>query len=309
MKTNRFVGLLMIISGATLWGISGPMIQWLFQNSDLTSNNFLTIRLMLAGTLTLSLLFLTNKNIFGIWKHPRHWIQLIIFGVLGMLGAQYAFIETIHVSNAVTAVLFQFLGPILITIYVAMQTKKIPTVMQLLAVIAALGGTFFLITNGSIENVVLSKKAIILGLMTTLGFTFYTLHPVSLIKEWGTVVIIGWGMLIGGIALIIYKQEFSIVHLAQSLTVNTLSIMLLVIISGTVSFILYIGSLKYLSATETSLLSSIEPLVTAIVSILWLNESFGAYQLLGGIFILSAVTFLSMPNTLKEKNITTEIMP
>ncbi|MCY9549999.1 DMT family transporter [Lysinibacillus xylanilyticus] len=309
METNRFIGLLMIISGATLWGISGPMIQWLFQNSDLTPNNFLTVRLLLAGIITLSLLFLTNKNIFGIWKHPRHWIQLIIFGVLGMLGAQYAFIETIHVSNAVTAVLFQFLGPILITIYVAMQTKKLPTVMQILAVIAALSGTFFLITNGSIENVVLSKKAIILGLLTTLGFTFFTLHPVSLIKEWGTSVIIGWGMLIGGIALIIYNQEFSIVHLSQSLTVNTLSIMLLVIISGTISFILYIGSLKYLSATETSLLSSIEPLVTAIVSILWLNESFGAYQLLGGLFIIAAVTFLSIPNKSKEKNITTKVMP
>ncbi|MFJ7889261.1 DMT family transporter [Lysinibacillus xylanilyticus] len=309
METNRFIGLLMIISGATLWGISGPMIQWLFQNSDLTPSNFLTVRLLLAGIITLSLLFLTNKNIFGIWKHPRHWIQLIIFGVLGMLGAQYAFIETIHVSNAVTAVLFQFLGPILITIYVAMQTKKLPTVMQILAVIAALSGTFFLITNGSIENVVLSKKAIILGLLTTLGFTFFTLHPVSLIKEWGTSVIIGWGMLIGGIALIIYNQEFSIVHLSQSLTVNTLSIMLLVIISGTISFILYIGSLKYLSATETSLLSSIEPLVTAIVSILWLNESFGAYQLLGGLFIIAAVTFLSIPNKSKEKNITTKVMP
>jgi len=298
----------MIISGATLWGISGPMIQWLFQNSDLTPSNFLIVRLLLAGIITLSLLFFSKKNIFGIWKHPRHWIQLIIFGVLGMLGAQYAFIETIHVSNAVTAVLFQFLGPVSITIYVAMKTKKLPTVLQLLAVIAALGGTFFLITNGSVENVVLSKKAIILGLLTTIGFTFYTLHPVSLIKEWGTVVIIGWGMLIGGIALTIYKQGFSVVHLAQTLTVNSLSIMLLVIISGTVSFILYIGSLKYLSATETSLLSSVEPLVTAIVSILWLNESFGAYQLLGGLFIIAAVVFLSIPDKSEEKKISTEMM-
>jgi len=309
MKTSRHVGLVMIISGATLWGISGPMIQWLFQNSDLTPSNFLIIRLLLAGIITLSALSFTKKNIFGIWKHPYHWIPLIIFGVTGMLGAQYAFIETIHVSNAVTAVLFQFLGPVFITIYVAVQTKKLPTVMQLLAVIAALGGTFFLITNGSIENVVLSKKAIILGLLTTLGFTFYTLHPVSLIKEWGSAVIVGWGMLIGGIALIIYKQEFGVIHLAQTLTVNTLSIMLLVIISGTVSFILYIGSLKYLSATETSLLSSMEPLVTAIVSIVWLNESFGAYQLLGGLFIIAAVVFLSMTDKSAEKIISTEMMP
>ncbi|NEW00638.1 EamA family transporter [Bacillus megaterium] len=306
MKSYRYVGLLMIISGAALWGFSGPMIQWLFQNSSLTSSKFLIVRLLLAGIITLILLYLTKKDIFGVWKHPRHWIQLIIFGILGMLGAQYAFIETIHVSTAVTAVLFQFLGPVLITIYVAIQTKKLPTVMQLLAVVSALIGTFFLITNGSVENIILSKEAITLGLLTTLGFTFYTLHPTSLIKEWGTVVIIGWGMLIGGVALFIYNQDFSIMHLAHSLTFSTLSILLLVIISGTLSFILYIGSLKYLNATETSLLSSIEPLVAAIVSMVWLNESFGMYQLLGGLLITTAVIFLSMPNGRPKKKLRLE---
>ncbi|GMG76767.1 DMT family transporter [Priestia megaterium] len=306
MKTFRYVGFLMIISGAALWGVSGPMIQWLFQNSSLTSSKFLIVRLLLAGIITLTLLYLTKKNIFGVWKHPRHWIQLIIFGILGMLGAQYAFIETIHVSTAVTAVLFQFLGPVLITIYVAIQTKKLPTAMQLLAVVSALMGTFFLITNGSVENIILSKEAITLGLLTTLGFTFYTLHPTSLIKEWGTVVIIGWGMLIGGVALFIYNQDFSVVHLAHSLTFSTLSILLLVIISGTLSFILYIGSLKYLNATETSLLSSIEPLVAAIVSMIWLNESFGIYQLLGGLLITTAVVFLSMPIERSKKKLKVE---
>ncbi|WHX39762.1 DMT family transporter [Mesobacillus sp. AQ2] len=301
MKTSRYVGLLMIISGATLWGLSGPMIQWLFQSSELTLNNFLVVRLIMAGIITLGLLYLTQKNIFGIWKHRRSWFQLMIFGVLGMLGAQYAFIETIRVSNAVTAVLFQFLGPVFITIYVAWQTRKLPTIMQFLAVIAALVGTVLLITNGSMETVILSKRAIILGLLTTLGFTFYTLHPISLIKEWGTSVIIGWGMLIGGIVLLIFNPGFSVVQLAQTLTIHTFSMMLLVIISGTVSFILYIGSLKYLSATETSLLSSIEPLVAAMVSILWLNVGFGTTQLLGGFFIVTAVVLLSFPDNQQSK--------
>lgn len=296
MKTSQHIGFLMVISGTALWGVSGPMIQWLFQNSSLTSSKFLIVRLLLAGIITLTLLYLTKKNIFGVWKHPSHWVQLIIFGVLGMLGAQYAFIETIRVSNAVTAMLFQFLGPVLITIYITIQTKKLPTIIQLLAVVAALVGTFFLITNGSVENIVFSKKAIILGLLTTLGFTFYTLHPRALIKEWGTVIIVGWGMLIGGIALLIYSEGFSAVHLTHTLTFNTLLILFLVIISGTLSFILYIGSLKYLSATETSLLSSIEPLVAAVVSIIWLNESFGMYQLFGGLLITAAVVLLSMHN-------------
>ena len=212
-----------------------------------------------------------------------------------MLGAQYAFIETVHISNAVTATLFQFLGPVLITMYVAFEQRKFPAPIQLLAIITALTGTYFIITNGSIENIVLSKEAIIFGLLTAIGFAFYTLHPASLIKECGTIVVIGWGMLIGGIALLICNRSFEWTQLSQTFTLKTFSMLILIIISGTLSFLLYIGSLKYLAATETSILSSIEPLVAAIVSIAWLNESFGAYQLLGGLCIVLSVIFLTMP--------------
>jgi drug/metabolite transporter (DMT)-like permease len=306
MKSSRRLGLIMIISGATLWGISGPMIQWLFDHTSLTSSSYLVVRLLVAGVFILAFLFFTNQNIFGIWKHPSHWIQLIIFSVLGMLGAQYAFVETVHISNAVTATLFQFLGPVLITIYVAIQKKKLPSVIQSLAVIAALSGTYFLITNGSFEDVILSKQAILFGILTAIGFAFYTLHPAKLIKQWGTTVIVGWGMLIGGIVLFLSNQQYAFHHLAKTLTISTFSMLTIIILSGTLSFVLYIGSLKYLTATETGLLSSIEPLVAAIVSITWLNESFGGYQLLGGAFIILAVIFLTIPEKETESSLATE---
>ncbi|MED1408634.1 DMT family transporter [Bacillus paramycoides] len=306
MNNSRRIGLMMIITGATLWGLSGPMIQWLFQHTNVSSIDFLTIRLLLAGIFILSFLLIKKQNIFHIWKQPKHFIQLLIFSILGMLGAQYAFIETVHISNAVTATLFQFLGPVLITIYVAFEQKKFPASMQILAIITALTGTYFIITNGSIENIILSKATIIFGLLTAIGFAFYTLHPASLIKECGTTIVIGWGMLIGGIALLICNHSFGWNQLSQTFTLQTFSMLILIIISGTLSFLLYIGSLKYLAATETSILSSIEPLVAAIVSITWLNESFGAYQLLGGVCIVLSVIFLTMPKKEREQIFTTE---
>ena len=96
-------------------------------------------------------------------------------------------------------------------------------------------------------------------------------------------------MLIGGIALLIYNRSFGWNQFSQTLTLKTFSMLILIIISGTLSFLLYIGSLKYLATTETSILSSIEPLVVAIVSITWLNESFGTYQLLGVCIVLSVI--------------------
>ena len=100
-----------------------------------------------------------------------------------MLGAQYAFIETVHISNAVTATLFQFLGPVLITMYVAFEQRKFPAPIQLLAIITALTGTYFIITNGSIENIVLSKEAIIFGLLTAIDLHFIPFIQLLLLKN------------------------------------------------------------------------------------------------------------------------------
>ncbi|KON87813.1 membrane protein [Sporosarcina globispora] len=297
MSNSRRLGLAMIISGASLWGLSGPMLQWFFQETHLSSSDYLVVRLIAAGLFTLIFLLCRKENVFAIWKYPRHWIQLLLFAVLGMLGGQYAFIETIQVSNAVTATLFQFAGPVLITIYVAFESRRWPSKIHLLAIIIALSGIFLLITNGSVEQILLSDKALVIGFLTALGFAFYTLQPVSLIKTWGTMTIIGWGMLIGGIVLYMLTPSFSFTRMAGALSIGTFSMLIGIIVISTFSFLLYIGSLKYLSPTETSLLSSIEPLVAAFISFLWLKETFGSYQLLGGVFIIAGVLFLSM----KEK--------
>src|SRR5699024_3674458 len=290
-QQNQHMGFIMIISGATLWGLSGPMIQWLFQHSSISSIDFLVFRLILAGIFLLLYLSFSKKQIFEIWKHPGHRIQLILFGAIGMLGAQYFFIETINVSNAVTAMLFQFFAPILITIYVSIQIKQLPTARQFISIVIALIGLYFLI-----------KQGIIFGIFTMLGFTFYTIQPVSLIKKWGVILVVGWGMLIAGVLSLLLNLRFSIQNFIEDLTITTTVMLLGVIVSGTLSFLLYIGSLKYLSPSETSILSSIEPLVAIIISITWLNESFGYYQLVGGLFIIIAVVALTTPKKIKYEN-------
>lgn len=104
----------------------------------------------------------------------------------------------------------------------------------------------------------------------------------------------------------VIKRQFSFHHVAQTLTISTFSMLIIILLSGTISFLLYIGSLKYLTAIETGLLSSIEPLVTAILSIAWLKESFGAYQLLGGVFIIVAVILLTIPEKEFKPNVARE---
>ncbi|WP_249650921.1 EamA family transporter, partial [Lysinibacillus sp. D4A3_S15] len=74
-----------------------------------------------AGMILLTYLLLTGEKIFGIWQHKLWGRQLIVFGIVGMLGVQFAFVAAIHESNAVLATLLQFLAPIFVVAYVSLS--------------------------------------------------------------------------------------------------------------------------------------------------------------------------------------------
>ena len=298
-KSAKYKGLIMLVLGTTLWGVSGPLIQWFFQKTKLTSIEFLIFRLLFAGLLILFYLLLLKQNILKIWIDKKSRNHLILFSVLGMLGAQYFFIETIKVTNAVTAMLFQFISPLFITVYVTLKHKQFPSVIQCLSIFSVFIGLYLLMTNGSLQNIVFTKKGVFLGIMTALGFTFYTLQPIYLIRTWGPMIVVGWGMLVAGIFTLILNFNFNFLNFFHNLNWFLTLFLILIILSGTLSFLLYIASLEYISSSGVSLLSSIEPLVAIIISAVWLEEYLGGYQMSGAILIVISIVLL----TVNESNV------
>ncbi|MCZ2257440.1 DMT family transporter [Sporosarcina sp. G11-34] len=291
---NRLKGIAMIVSGAMLWGATGPMMEWILSSSEMTVSFMLTLRLLLAGTFLLVLLKVQGKQISRPWRQKVWMRQLFIFGVFGMLGVQYTFAAAIDTSNAVIATLFQFLAPIFIIIFVTWSQRTWPPIAQVIGMFVTMVGLFFLLTNGSLSGFALSKIAVFWGIAVGFAFSFYTLYPGRLMQEWGVLLIVGWAMIIGGVTLFLLNPlnllKGSLLFADWGIT----GMLLLVTIVGTVAFILFLGSMKYITAVETSILSSFEPLTAMVVSIFWFGSILGMWQLIGAIVMLVGVTWLSI---------------
>lgn len=291
---NRLKGIAMIISGAMLWGATGPMMEWLLRNTVMTVSFMLTIRLLLAGMLLLTMLKAQGKQITLPWRQGVWARQLLIFGLVGMLGVQFTFVAAIDTSNAVIATLFQFLAPIYIILFVSWTHKKLPPIAQVLGIVVTLVGLFLLLTNGSLSGFALSTAAVIWGVALGFTFSFYTLYPARLMQEWGVLVSVGWAMVIGGLALLIFNL-IPVIKQVKLLGNWQAALMLIcVIIVGTTAFTLFLGSMKYISAVEASILSSFEPLTAMVVSMIWFGQVLGMWQLAGAIIMLVGVTWISV---------------
>ena len=292
MKTKGYI---MVLTAAVLWGLSGTVAQYLFQNTTIRPEWIVSVRQLSAGILLLILAMIQGqgKNILLIWKEPKNRFSLLLFGVVGMLGVQFTYFKTIQLSNAATATLLQYLAPAMIVFYVMIQERKRPTPYELAAIFLALVGTFFLVTNGSIDKLSITTVALIWGLVSAIALAFYTLYPVRLLQQFSSAVTIGWGMIIGGISLSFIQPVWRFE--LGTLSFSTMISILFIIVFGTfLAFYLYIDSLRYISATETSLLANAEPLTAVIAAVLFLQTSFGFFEILGGFFIIGTVILITM---------------
>ena len=292
---NRQKGIVLVITGAIFWGIGGTVAKKLFQQYQIDVDWLVTTRLLLAGFLLLTVQFFgkDRSQILGVWKTRKTAIPLLIFGLLGMLAVQYTYMASIKHGNAAVATLLQYLAPVIIIVYLIIRKQTVLTRNDLLTVSLALAGCFFLLTNGSISQLSVPTLAIVWGVLSGFALAFYTLYAIPLLKQYDSLVIVGWAMMIGGIALSFIHPSWQLDF--KSLPLEAYFYLIFVIIFGTmIAFWFYIESLQSLSPKESSLLGSIEPLAAVLTTVFWLKESFGFFQWIGTVCIIGMIVLLAL---------------
>ena len=181
----------------------------------------------------------------------------------------------------------------MIIVYLIFRKQTVLTKRDLLTVILALVGCFFLLTNGSISQLSVSTPAIVWGVLSGIALAFYTLYAVPLLAKFDSLVIVGWAMIIGGFALSFihppWQMDFT------GLTLDAYFYLFFVVIFGTmIAFWFYIESLQSLQPKESSLLGSIEPLAAVLTTVFWLKEPFGLFQWVGTACIIGLIFLLAM---------------
>lgn len=299
-KQTRWVGIIYVLVGAILWGIAGAVAQRLFEEG-IVVGWLVAVRLLTSGTLLLiCALFSKNRHlVFKVWSDRKSTFSMLIFSIFGMLAVQYTFLVSIQLGNAAVATLLQYQAPIFIIIYFVLTKVTKLKARDVIAVLLAVTGTYLLLTNGSFNELAVPFSSVVWGLLSGIILAFYTIYAAHLIKKWGSLIVIGWSMIIGGTSVAIFNPPWRVD--VSGWTPNTVYLLIFVVIFGTmVAFWLFVESLKSLKPEETTLLGTVEPLAAVLTSILWLQIPFGEYQILGTILILGMIVYLSVFKDKKE---------
>lgn len=292
MKTSKSTGYFLAILAALLWGVSGTLAQFLFQNRGITPEWLVTTRLLISGIVFLIIALSTNPaEVFKPFKNKVDSLHMIGFGIFGMLAVQYTYFAAIKHSNAATATILQYSGPVLIACYSALKEKRIPSPKEIFAIILAMLGTFLIVTHGSLESLSITSVALFWGLISAVALAVYSILPINLMNKYQATVVVGWGMLIGGLAFSLLNNPFAA---PGEWDLYSYLFSAGIILLGTmVAFYSYMLSVKIVGPTVASLLACAEPLSAALIAVLWLNTPFGMYDGIGTVCILITITMLT----------------
>ena len=285
-------GIVFTLLGATCWGLSGVLGEYLLNISKIDPVWIIANRLFFSGIVMVAMLFLKDKkNLVRVFSDKKDILKLLNFSFFGLLICQGTFFLTIKYTNAGMATVIQYIGPVIIMLYYCVIGRRWPLPREVIAIVVSLFGTVLIATHFDFSKLNISTLGLFWGLLSAFGLASYNIFSISLTTKYGVMPIMAWGLLIAGV--VVYFATGSN-YIPDNFKLIDFICMSGVVIIGTIlSFSLYLEGVRLIGAVTGSIIGCFEPIAAIIFSFLLLGTTFGTIDLIGAAFILSAVIVLS----------------
>ena len=284
-------GILLAGGAGALWALSGISGQSLFQDYHFSAAWLVTARLLISGILLLTCGYLLDKRaVMAPWKNKKDLRKLIIFSIVGMFVVQFTFFKTIEVSSASLATIIQYTGPFFVVIYEVLRKIMAPNRLTFLLMLTTLVGVFLVASKGDISQLNSSLEALLWGVGSAVAVAFYSIYPRQLLVNYGSLVIVGWAMLIGGLVANLIQPIW---HIDGQVTAGACLQLIMVIVFGTaIAYWMYLSSLQFISSGLASILTALEPLLATIFSIFLFSQTVTVFDGIGMVIVIGSILVL-----------------
>ena len=292
MKTKaRLRGMLLASLAASLWSISGISGEILFKEFHFSADWLVSVRTAVSGILLLiTVVFIEKKSIFKPFKRVEDIIGILLFGIAGIYFVQFTYFRTIELSNVSFATILQFTAPFFIFIYESVKNKKVPSISTVVLLFMTILGVVCIATKGNFSNLTGSREALLIGVVSAIMIAFYSIQPKQLLKRYGSITVVGWGMFVGSIIENVIHHFWKV---EGDINFESVIQVIIVVILGTaIAYLIYIASLNYISSSLAGILTAFEPILAAILSVIIFKLTFSPIELLGFLMVFASIFLL-----------------
>lgn len=198
VRTFPVTGFLLAVGSAASFALSGSFASALLSAGwsvgAATTMRIACAALVLAGP--------TIVMLRGKWGMVlRAWRPILLFGLLAVAGCQLAFFFAVGYISPSLALLIEFMGPVVLMLWLWLRTRVAPSGVTLLGAAIAVGGLVAI--SGAIGGGALHPLGIAFGLIAAVGNAAYYATGASSDHGIAPLPFVGLGLAVGAVLLII----------------------------------------------------------------------------------------------------------
>lgn len=292
MRSNIKGALCGILTGAC-WGLSSVFSQYLFTETTMTSPWFVCVRMLAAGVFLLGLTLATNREeLKRLLGHRKDLLRCVATGVLGMMCFQFACYGTVERSNAATAIVLQYLCPVMVMVYTCFRKRRGPRTSETAALILALAGVFLIATHGNIRQLSMSREALCWGIGCAFFMSVCSIMPEKLYQRYASTTVTAAALLSGGVLSTLIVQPW---RKMPELDTRSMGVLLAAVVCGSMlAYLVYGLAIQHVGASRASLYACFEIPFSTVCCVLFLGNVFGWLDLIGFGLIASTIFVMNV---------------
>ena len=293
MKQNKnLAGACCGIMTGGCWGMSGVCSQYLFTHTTMQSSWFVAVRMLAAGSLMILLSFFSRREEAAcLLRNKKDLIRCIATGVLGTMLFQFACYGAVQKSNAATAIVLQYLCPVMVMIYACIKERKKPKAHEMIALLLAVAGIVLIATHGNLRELVITEDALIWGIGCAFFMSLNTVLPEPVYRRYSIQTITSVALFSGGLVATVLVCPIKNPPIMD--TVALVVLLAAVLCGSVVAYLVYGLAIKLIGASRASLFACAEIPAATVLSLLFLHTRFTWMDLLGFVLIASTIFLLS----------------
>ncbi|WP_067500311.1 DMT family transporter [Actinoplanes sp. TFC3] len=285
-------GLLTAVISAASFATSGAFVKPLL-GAGWSPAAAVAARALIAGIVLLPLTVLALRGRWGaLWRGRWRVAGMGLVAVAFTQLAYFAAIERIPVS---TALLVEYLAPLLLVGYAWLSTRRRPGPLVLTGSVLAVGGLLLVIGPGAVQAV--DPAGLALAFAAAVGCAAYFVIAARPGDGVPPVALAGAGLLVGGVALVLtgvtgllrFDMAGGRLPLFGSLLPWWVPLVIVAVVGTAIAYATGITASGLLGSRLASFLGLLEVVFASVFAWLLLSEKLTPLQLAGGVLILAGI--------------------
>jgi drug/metabolite transporter (DMT)-like permease len=303
-RPTTATGLIISLLAALTFGLSGSLIKPLLE-AGWSPAAGVTFRALIGGLVLLPVMIVILRGRWNaVWRARWRIAGMALIGVAATQLAYFAAIQRIPVS---TAILIEYMAPLLLVVAVWARTRKIPNSVVLVGSVVALAGLVLVVSPGMLADGVggLDPIGLVFAALATVGCAFYYVIAARPSDGLPPVALAASGLIIGGLALgaiglvgiVPFEMAFVDVELFGSDVAWWVPLIIVGLVATGFAYAASITASEILGSRLASFAGLLEVVAAAIYAWLLLGENLTVWQIFGGALILAGIAFVRSERT------------